>query len=73
MHRKRSPRQQNKGKRLAERVKVHTTLEVSGKGVKMRCVCLLENKEGREKSRHHGHKIENTYINKVVCRAAVIF
>ena len=57
MHRKRSPRQQNKGKRLAERVKVHTTLEVSGEGVKMRCVCLLENKEGHEKSRYHGYKM----------------
>ena len=42
MHRKRSPRQQNKGKRLAERVKVHTTLEVSGKGGKMRFGCLLK-------------------------------
>jgi hypothetical protein len=52
---------------------VHTTLEVSGEGVKMRCVCLLENKEGREKSRHHGHKIENAYVNKAVCWAEVIF
>lgn len=42
MHRKRSLRQQNKGKRLAERVKVHTTLEVSGKGGKMRFGCLLK-------------------------------
>lgn len=42
MHRKRSPRQQNKGKRLAERVKVHTTLEVSGEGGEMRFGYLLK-------------------------------